>query len=130
MHMSDDSHSIRIMSYNILADLLVCCWAHNTINTQISSAASFSPLMKLLIISLGMSPMLRDMSCMAYFTVLLLQAHEHADELYRACPKWCISWQQRGPGIMAEILHWAPDIGCLQEVDHPEEFREFLQEHG
>ena len=30
MHMSDDGHSIRIMSYNILADLLVCCWAHIT----------------------------------------------------------------------------------------------------
>ena len=70
------------------------------------------------------------MSCMACLTAALLQAHEHADELYRACPKWCISWQQRGLGIMAEILHWAPDIGCLQEVDHPDEFREFLQEHG
>lgn len=59
-----------------------------------------------------------------------MQAHEHADELYRACPKWCIQWEQRGPGIMAEILHWAPDIGCLQEVDHPDEFDVFLQQHG
>ena len=59
-----------------------------------------------------------------------MQAHEHADELYRACPKWCIHWAQRGPGIMAEILHWAPDIGCLQEVDHPDEFDAFLQQHG
>ena len=78
----------------------------------------------------GHEPVLQGMSCMARLTVPLLQAHEHADELYRACPKWCISWQQRGPGIMAEILHWAPDIGCLQEVDHPEEFRAFLQGHG
>ena len=76
------------------------------------------------------SAMLRNMSCMSDMIVPLLQAHEHADELYRACPRWCISWQQRGPGIMAEILHWAPDIGCLQEVDHPDEFRDFLQEHG
>ena len=55
MHMLDDGHSIRIMSYNILADLLVCCWAHNTIYTQISSSASIALLMKLLMISLGMS---------------------------------------------------------------------------
>ncbi len=65
-----------------------------------------------------------------HMAVTGMQAHEHADELYRACPKWCIHWEQRGPGIMAEILHWAPDIGCLQEVDHPDEFDAFLQQHG
>ena len=59
-----------------------------------------------------------------------LQAHEHAHELYRACPQWCIDWKQRGPGILAEILFWAPDIGCLQEVDHPDEFQAFLEQHG
>ena len=33
MHMSDEGHCIRIMSYNILADLLVCCRVQSTIDT-------------------------------------------------------------------------------------------------
>lgn len=130
MHMLDDGHSIRIMSYNILADLLVCCWTHDTLDTRTSFPSKHRHGDEAAHSLTGHKPALQDMSCTAYLMVLCSQAHEHADELYRACPKWCISWQQRGPGIMAEILHWAPDIGCLQEVDHPEEFREFLQEHG
>jgi mRNA deadenylase 3'-5' endonuclease subunit Ccr4 len=58
------------------------------------------------------------------------QAHEHAHELYRACPRWCLDWGTRGPGILAEIGHWDPDIGCLQEVDRLEQVQAHLEARG
>ena len=58
------------------------------------------------------------------------QAHEHAAELYRACPRWCLDWAARGPGILAEIGHWDPDIGCLQEVDRLEQVQTCLERRG
>ncbi len=45
------------------------------------------------------------------------QAHEHAHELYRCSPRWCLDWRFRKTRLLAEIAHWQPDIGCLQEVD-------------
>lgn len=63
-------------------------------------------------------------------SVRSVQAHEHAHELYRAVPRWCLQWEHRGPAILAEIEHWAPDIGCLQEVDRPDEFHTSLQNLG
>ena len=59
-----------------------------------------------------------------------VQAHEHAHELYRACPRWCLDWGTRGPGILAEIRHWDPDIGCLQEVDRLEQVQAHLEAQG
>ena len=61
---------------------------------------------------------------------LCLQAHEHAPELYKACPRWCLNWSVRGPGILAEITHWDPDIGLLQEVDRVAQFQSYLQQRG
>ncbi|CAL8463659.1 g3193 [Coccomyxa elongata] len=75
-------------------------------------------------------PLFANVRIMSYNILADQLAHEHAHELYRACPRWCLQWQHRGPAILAEIEHWAPVIGCLQEVDHPEEFHSFLQQLG
>ena len=52
----------------------------------------------------------------------LYQAHEHARELYRAVPPFSLKWKQRSAHITEEIKFWMPDVICLQEVDHPEDF--------
>ncbi|BDA48472.1 probable protein angel homolog 2 at N-terminal half [Coccomyxa sp. Obi] len=75
-------------------------------------------------------PLFANVRIMSYNILADQLAHEHAHELYRACPRWCLQWQHRGPAILAEIEHWAPNIGCLQEVDHLEEFHSFLQQLG
>ena len=36
----------------------------------------------------------------------------------------------RGPGILAEIVHWDPDVGLLQEVDRVAQFQAYLQQRG
>ena len=69
-------------------------------------------------------------SCWQLIACVPVQAHEHAHELYRACPRWCLDWGTRGPGILAEIRHWDPDIGCLQEVDRLEQVQAHLEAHG
>ena len=47
----------------------------------------------------------------------LWQAQEHAHELYRSPPRWCLDWRYRSGRLLTEVAHWRPDIGCLQEVD-------------
>ncbi|KAK9839382.1 hypothetical protein WJX84_005965 [Apatococcus fuscideae] len=54
----------------------------------------------------------------------------HAGELYKAVPRWCLAWEHRRAGLLAEIFHWQPDLLCLQEVDHWEDFQQELGEHG
>ena len=44
-------------------------------------------------------------------------AREHAAELYTSAPRWSLEWSFRGPRIVKEIVHWRPDVACLQEVD-------------
>ena len=46
----------------------------------------------------------------------------HKQQLYRAVPDWCLHWPHRITQLLAEILHWLPDVICLQEIDHPEDF--------
>ncbi|KAK9842562.1 hypothetical protein WJX81_006229 [Elliptochloris bilobata] len=54
---------------------------------------------------------------MCYNTLADELAHEHAHELYRSSPRWCLDWRYRSGRLLAEVAHWRPDIGCLQEVD-------------
>ena len=54
------------------------------------------------------------------------QAQEHAHELYRSPPRWCLDWRYRGGRLLAEVAHWRPDIGCLQEVDQLPTFQSQL----
>ncbi len=145
-----DGSNVRIMSYNILADLLVShCMLEDPPRTLVRGmqpCQSAQEHSQHLLQPSGRSerwipshalchalceqqrhhlpsqilPPLAD-----HCNSSSLQAHQHADELYRACPQWCLNWKQRGPGILAEILYWAPDIGCLQEVDHPDQFQAF-----
>lgn len=58
------------------------------------------------------------------------QAHDHAKELYKAVPEWCLQWPTRSKKLISEILHWRPDIVCLQEIDHPDDFSSILGAEG
>jgi len=60
----------------------------------------------------------------------VLQAYEHAHELYRASPRWCLDWRYRGARLLAEIAALRPDIGCLQEVDQLPQFQAHLTALG
>ncbi len=60
----------------------------------------------------------------------MLQAYEHAHELYRASPRWCLDWRYRGARLLAEIAALRPDIGCLQEVDQLPQFQAHLTTLG
>lgn len=61
---------------------------------------------------------------------MALQALDHAKELYKAVPDWCLRWPLRVKKILSEILHWRPDVICLQEIDHPQDFSDFLEKEG
>ena len=39
---------------------------------------------------------------------------QYAQLLYKDVPERCLPWEQRCPLLLAELLHWAPDILCLQ----------------
>ena len=41
-------------------------------------------------------------------------AMQYAQLLYKDVPERCLPWEQRCPLLLAELLHWAPDILCLQ----------------
>lgn len=47
-----------------------------------------------------------------------LQAQSHQGELYRRTPPEQLDWARRWGLMAAEIQHHAPDLVCLQEVDH------------
>ena len=69
-------------------------------------------------------------SCSCLTFLAMMQAIGHAGELYKAVPKWCLAWEHRRAGLLAEIAHWQPDLLCLQEVDHWEDFQHELGLHG
>ena len=60
----------------------------------------------------------------------VLQALDHAKELYKAVPDWCLKWPIRIDKLVKEILHWRPDVICLQEIDHPRDFSDTLGRQG
>ena len=60
-----------------------------------------------------------DMSSKCLFAVQ--QATAHGELLYQQVPHWCLNWNYRWPGLLAEIVHYKPDVMSLQEVDHFDE---------
>ena len=61
---------------------------------------------------------------------VLLQATAHGELLYQQVPAWCLKWEYRWPGLLAEIAHYKPDVMSLQEVDHMEELASRLEPLG
>jgi mRNA deadenylase 3'-5' endonuclease subunit Ccr4 len=59
-----------------------------------------------------------------------LQACSYRSSLYNEAPSQAIQWQFRGTTVLQEILHWAPDVVCLQEVEHFEQLQRALQNEG
>eukprot|EP00955_Chlamydomonas_euryale_P008962 95782-Chlamydomonas_euryale.AAC.1 len=53
---------------------------------------------------------------MSYNTLSPQYAQKYSAWLYRDVPKHCIPWAYRLPLLLKEILYWAPDVLCLQEV--------------
>lgn len=58
------------------------------------------------------------------------QVYTHAKELYPAVPRFCLKWNYRVELLLREIEYWNPDILCLQEIDHPLDFENFLKPRG
>lgn len=58
------------------------------------------------------------------------QVYTHAKELYPAVPRFCLKWSYRLELLLREIEYWSPDILCLQEIDHPLDFENFLKPRG
>ncbi len=46
--------------------------------------------------------------------------------MYKSVPHWCLQWEYRWPGLLAEIRHYQPDVMSLQEVDHMDELEAAL----
>ena len=58
------------------------------------------------------------------------QATAHGELLYQQVPSWCLKWNYRWPGLLAEIVHYKPDVMSLQEVDHFDELAARLEPLG
>lgn len=58
------------------------------------------------------------------------QATAHGELLYQQVPTWCLKWNYRWPGLLAEIVHYKPDVMSLQEVDHFDELASRLEPLG
>jgi len=67
---------------------------------------------------------------MTYNTLADYLADRHRQELYRRIPRAFLEWSYRCELIIAEILFHQPDVVCLQEVDHMEDFQRGLEPHG
>lgn len=57
-------------------------------------------------------------------------ATAHGELLYQQVPTWCLKWNYRWPGLLAEIVHYKPDVMSLQEVDHFDELASRLEPLG
>ena len=62
--------------------------------------------------------------------VAVRQATAHGELLYQQVPSWCLKWNYRWPGLLAEIVHYKPDVMSLQEVDHFDELAARLEPLG
>ncbi len=60
----------------------------------------------------------------------LLQARHFRPSLYRDVPARAMGWPHRQALIVAELLHHAPDVACLQEVEHFAALQAALEPHG
>lgn len=63
---------------------------------------------------------------LSYFLCIAL-----AHDTFIKCPKSALKWSDRGPLLLQEMLRANPDIMCLEEVDHYQDFfRPELSRHG
>ncbi|ODM91620.1 CCR4-NOT transcription complex subunit 6, partial [Orchesella cincta] len=63
------------------------------------------------------------------FTVLnynILCSRYATKELYNYCPNWALDWSYRRKAILAELLHYSPDIISLQELETDQFYNFFL----
>ncbi|PNG99716.1 Carbon catabolite repressor protein 4 6 [Tetrabaena socialis] len=67
---------------------------------------------------------------MCYNILADAYAHHFAAKLYRDVPRGCLDWSARRSLLIAEIKHWAPDVVCLQEVQHYHELESEMREAG
>ncbi|KEH41754.1 endonuclease/exonuclease/phosphatase family protein [Medicago truncatula] len=78
----------------------------------------------------------RRMTSSGTFTALsynVLSETCASNDLYSYCPPWALSWPYRRQNLLREIIDYAADIICLQEVqnDHYDEFfAPELDKHG
>ncbi|RHN79308.1 putative poly(A)-specific ribonuclease [Medicago truncatula] len=78
----------------------------------------------------------RRMTSSGTFTALsynVLSETCASNDLYSYCPPWALSWPYRRQNLLREIVGYAADIICLQEVqnDHYDEFfAPELDKHG
>eukprot|EP00198_Chlamydomonas_reinhardtii_P009451 XP_001698788.1 predicted protein [Chlamydomonas reinhardtii] len=69
-------------------------------------------------------------SVMCYNVLADTYAHHFASKLYRDVPRRCLEWPARRSLLLAEIRHWAPDVVCLQEVQHYHELEPEMRAAG
>ncbi|KXZ49029.1 hypothetical protein GPECTOR_23g117 [Gonium pectorale] len=67
---------------------------------------------------------------MCYNILADTYAQHFAPKLYRDVPRRCLEWSARRSLLLAEIRHWAPDVVCLQEVQHWRELEQEMQAAG
>ncbi|EFJ41831.1 hypothetical protein VOLCADRAFT_119579 [Volvox carteri f. nagariensis] len=63
-------------------------------------------------------------------TVTRAQAHYFAHKLYGDVPRHYLDWHHRLRLLVEEIRYWAPDVVCLQEVQHYNELEPELRAAG
>ncbi|KAG1676634.1 hypothetical protein FOA52_008763 [Chlamydomonas sp. UWO 241] len=86
------------------------------------------------------SPLGNGFRIMSYNILADTYAFEHAANLYRSTPHFCLAWAYRLPRLVHEVSVWKPAVICLQEVDRFDDLAlglgqlgyvgEFLQRSG
>ncbi|GLC51744.1 hypothetical protein PLESTB_000543300 [Pleodorina starrii] len=69
-------------------------------------------------------------SVMCYNILADTYAQYFAPKLYRDVPRQFLDWQHRLRLLVEEIRHWAPDVVCLQEVQHYDELEREMRATG
>lgn len=67
---------------------------------------------------------------MSYNILADSYAREYSKDLYSNVPWSVLAWDKRARLVAREVAHYKPDIVCFQEVDHYEQLRDLLQQHG
>lgn len=65
-------------------------------------------------------------TCLTYNILSDQYADQYAHWLYKDVPGSCIPWEHRRPLLLAELLHWAPDIMCLQVEGNEGDWRDAM----
>lgn len=126
---SQTSNTYSVCTYNVLGDsyvsallssLRACLHTSLPACLPVCLPALFShwssSVSKLGCISGGMHFWSQTQMCE---TLLIPQAERHYHKLYNEVPKWCLAWDHRRRLLVDEILHWSPDVVCLQVRARP-----------